>query len=189
MNDRFESNLLAYARGELQPDENEWMEVYMAANSEAKDAADLLKELFVSLDAEDAEINRAPEAGLDELRKKFIWHHEEKNEVDSVKPRGAIPARRQALMDRLWERLQSIGDRIPIGMSPTLSVHFSPTASEAEIRSLLQQMNGRIVNGPDAEAYYSIKVKGSGPQLLVDKFLASPIVDSARLRSKRKKAS
>jgi len=174
MNKRYEDNLIGFARGELSAEEQAWMDEYLASHPEDREHAMFMRNTFNAYGQMATNIQDDPNDGLEELLARI-----DREEASSTK--------RRALMDRIWERLQSIADRIPTGMSPTISVHFTPTASESEIRSLLRQVNGKIVNGPDTEAFYSIKVKGSRPQHLVDKFLESPIVDSASLQSKRKK--
>lgn len=176
MKDRYEDNLIGFARDELSAEEQAWMDEYLSSHPEDREHAMFMTSTFNAYGQMATNIQGDSNDGLDELLAR----------IDREVPNST---KRRALMDRIWERLQSVADRIPTGMSPTISVHFTPTASESEIRSLLQKMNGRIVNGPDAEAFYSIKVKGSRPQHLVSKFLENPIVDTARLRSKRKKTS
>jgi hypothetical protein len=78
--------------------------------------------------------------------------------------------------------MENLRERLPLGSGATLHVHFSPSASEAEIRALLQQSSGRIVNGPGADAGYSVRVPGKKAQTALDEFRGSSIVDSVDVR-------
>jgi Putative zinc-finger len=67
-----------------------------------------------------------------------------------------------ALATLLWPREPAI---TPLGGNAVsgaalLQVRFTPTATEAEIRAALDEVNGTIVDGPGALGVYSVRVVG-----------------------------
>jgi len=187
MNERCESNLLAYARGELTPDELAWMEEYLSQNPDDRIEVNVLKELYEAMSAEAAQAQRGSEEGLDALRAKFIQRHQGKSVTGGQFAGIRTQSSPRALLNRVWGSLAEIRARIPIGRAPTLSVHFTPNASEAEIRTLLQQLDGRIVNGPDSDAFYSVRIYRRKPSAALEECRWSPIVDEVFLRSPKSK--
>lgn len=184
MNERFEANLLAYARGELPADEKAWMDAYLSEHPEARNDAALLKETFDALEMEAALVQRDPDEGLASLRAKFILHH-------AGKPLAREPSTGLAVAPSWWARARegwyNIRDRMIPGREATLDVQFAASASEAEIQALLQKTKGRIVTGPGTEANYSVRVPGKQRQTALDAFRGSSIVYSANVRASRNK--
>lgn len=184
MNERFEANLLGYARGDLAPEEAAWMEAYLAENPEAGRDARLLRSTFEALSHEAAQARRAPDEGLAALRETFIRHQAAKNRIESQAGGATMPADWWSRAKAGWHRAK---DRVALGMGATLDVRFSAMATEAEIRAVLQQSNGRIVNGPDPMANYAVKVPRKQQEEALEVLRESRIVDSAELRSGRTK--
>ena len=57
--------------------------------------------------------------------------------------------------------------------SPTrLSVEFQPTASMQQIQTLLQDMRGRVVDGPNSEGVYIMEIPASDPATVVQRLQA-----------------
>ena len=184
MRERFESNLLAYARGELPREEAIWMEGFIAEHPDAKAEAEVLMQMFDALSWEASNLQCDPEDGLASLRAKFIVHHA--GRTKPVAGGANKPGQKHPLWDRVKAGMQQVRDRISPG-GTTLHVQFNASASEAEIRALLNQVHGRIVNGPDGRANYSVKVPRKDSKVALDEFQASPIVDNAHLGRSAKK--
>ena len=184
MNERFEADLLAYARGELAPEETAWMEAYLAENPDVRKDTELLRLTFAALSFEAEQVQRDPDEGLAALREKFIRHHAARNKTESQAVDVSIPAGWWSRTKESWHRVK---DRMALGMGATLDVRFSATATEAEIRALLQKSKGRIVNGPDSMASYAVKVPRKQQQEALEALRDSRIVYSANLRSPRDK--
>jgi|CXWL01.1.fsa_nt_gi hypothetical protein len=58
--------------------------------------------------------------------------------------------------------------------SPTarLRVEFEPTASMQQIQTLLQDMRGRVVDGPNAEGVYTMEIPASDPAAVAQRLQA-----------------
>lgn len=58
--------------------------------------------------------------------------------------------------------------------SPTasLSVEFQPTASMQQIQTLLHDMHGRLIDGPNAEGVYIMEIPASDPAAVVQRLQA-----------------
>ena len=48
-----------------------------------------------------------------------------------------------------------------VGHGPRLTVAFAPTATEAEIRALLQELDAQVVAGPSNEQLYTLQLTDS----------------------------
>ena len=62
--------------------------------------------------------------------------------------------------DRGEVSTRSVGTQMP---SPTIRIEFQPSATEQKIRSLLQRVHGRVIDGPTAAGVFTIVVSGGDP--------------------------
>jgi hypothetical protein len=57
--------------------------------------------------------------------------------------------------------------------SPThLKIEFQPAASMQQIQTLLQDMHGRLIDGPNAEGVYIMVIPASDPTAIEQRLLA-----------------
>ena len=82
------------------------------------------------------------------------------------------------LLWTLWQPIASIdvgGSITSRGLgSPTarLRIEFQPTASMQQIQTLIQDMRGRVVDGPDAEGAYIMEIPASDSAAVVQRLQA-----------------
>lgn len=161
-----------YVNGSLSDDERARVEVYLAASADAREEVELLGRLRDHVKA-DQPAQSPGELGLLRLQRKI------------AADRKAAPARagrfgdwwrpaavaaalviaiQSALLFQSWRDgggVDTAGDG-RLGGGAVIEATFAPEATEAQIRAVLQAIDGRLIDGPGALGVYRIQLPGVG---------------------------
>ncbi len=160
--------LPAYVNGTLSAEQRSAVETYLADHPDARAEVEWLRELRSGM--RDLPLENAPgELGWQRLRRNLP------KEVPSAAPRTSRwwkPAMAAAALiivvqAALLAGLRPSADGFqplsgPVGGDRIIQIQFQPTATEAQIRQLLQQVDGQLVDGPSAIGLYHVRIGAEG---------------------------
>lgn len=156
--------LVAFANHTLDPTEQAKLEAHLAACDRCREELDWLTTLRAGMQAEP--LPAVDEVGLARLMRAVKAEQRSTPSTTSAPSwwRGAMAAAVLVMLvqfgviavqwqpDAGYQPLSETGQVV----GPVLQVRFAPTASLAEIQALLEQIEGRIVDGPGALGLYRI---------------------------------
>ena len=178
-----------YVNGTLEAEERQQVEAYLERNSDARDEVALLRELRQQV--KDEKIENSPgELGLQRLKREIKQAGAQPGGADRMTGRTVTVAsfwRPLAVAACLAVVVQA-GVMIGLGgwpgsdveiasgtvglTAPVLQVTFEPSATEQEIRDVLQSAGASIADGPTALGIYNLRLVDAGTTS-VDEALAT----------------
>lgn len=164
MNTHPDDALVAYANHTLDPAEQPALDAHLADCDRCREELDWLTTLRAGMQAEP--LPAVDELGLARLMREVKAEQRPARAATSAPSwwRGAMAAAVLVMLvqfgviavqwqpDAGYQPLSETGQEV----GPVLQVRFAPAASLAEIQALLEQIEGRIVDGPGALGLYRI---------------------------------
>ncbi|MFT5111401.1 MAG: anti-sigma-K factor RskA [Parasphingorhabdus sp.] len=153
-----------YVNGTLNDDERQQVEDHLQANPEAVTQVDFLRKVRESVKQED--VGSPGEFGLRSLQRQIKAQKQTVTKVPTSQKGWKMAAAVAGLVvmiqgSILFENYQQPDQYTPLSVSadiPLVQVIFQETATEVQIRSLLQTVGASIASGPGALGIYRLKL-------------------------------